>query len=187
MVVLFPVSDSVRRVLHLGPSPETDTSTLKTGDELLCVPVRIPAHSPRQNLRHLMITFFYYLSPCVHSSQILGKLYVPCPSAFHLLRVVTPHTPTFFLDRYSNTLLVSLNNRISIRDAFVARGGVVEFPAGACPSIGRLEATTDVVLMDAEKEKHENALEVRELGETESRDRVISESRITLLYVVSYF
>ena len=36
--------------------------------------------------------FFYYLSPCVHSSQILGKLYVPCPSAFHLLRVVTPLT-----------------------------------------------------------------------------------------------
>jgi len=190
LVVLFPVSDSVRRVLHLGPSPETDTSTLKTGGELVCVPVRISQlilHA--KNLRHLMITFSYYLSPCVHSTQILGKLYVPCPSAFHLLRVVTPHTPTFFLDRYSNTLLVFLNNRISIRDASVARGGIVQSPAGTCPGTGRSEATTDIVLMDMEKEKHENALEVRELlvGETRSRDRVISESRMTLLHVVSYF
>jgi len=91
------------------------------------------------------------------------------------------------LDRYSNTLLVFLNNRISIRDASVARGGIVQSPSGTCPSTGRSEATTDVVLVDVEKEMHENALEVRELGETESRDRVISESRMTLLHVVSYF
>jgi hypothetical protein len=93
------------------------------------------------------------------------------------------------LDRYSNTLLVFLNNRISIRDASVARGGIVQSPAGTCPGTGRSEATTDIVLMDMEKEKHENALEVRELlvGETRSRDRVISESRMTLLHVVSYF
>jgi hypothetical protein len=96
MVVLFPVSDSVRRVLHPGPSPETDTSTLKTGEELVCVPVRIfqlILHA-KKNLRHLMITFFFYSSPCVHSTGVIGKLYVPCSSAFHLLRVVTPPTPS---------------------------------------------------------------------------------------------
>jgi hypothetical protein len=41
--------------------------------------------------------------------------------------------------------------------------------------------------MDMEKEKHENALKVRALGETESQDRVISESRITPLHVLSHF
>jgi len=96
----------------------------------------------------LMVVLFpetnYYVCP----SQILGKL-------------------------YSNTLLVSLNNRISIRDASVVRGAVVQFPSGTCPSTSRSEATTDIVLMDMEKEKHENALRVRALGETESQDRVI--------------
>jgi len=82
---------------------------------------------------------------------------------------------------------VSLNNRISIRDASVVRGAVVQFPSGTCPSTSRSEATTDIVLMDMEKEKHENALRVRALGETESQDRVISESRITLLHVLSHF
>ncbi len=61
MVVLFPVSDSVRRVLHPGPSPETDTSTLKTGEELVCVPVRISqlilhAKTPSSSDDH----FFFY-------------------------------------------------------------------------------------------------------------------------------
>jgi hypothetical protein len=91
------------------------------------------------------------------------------------------------LDRYSNTLFVSLNNRISIRDASVACGGVVRSPAGTFPGTGHSEATTDIVLMDMEKEKHENALKVRALGETESQDRVISESRITPLHVLSHF
>ena len=94
--------------------------------------------------------------------------------------------PTFFFDRYSNTLFVFLNNRISIRDASVACGGVVRSPAGTYPSTGRSEATTDIVLVDMEKEKHENALKVRALGETESQDRVFSESRMTLLHVPSH-
>jgi hypothetical protein len=90
------------------------------------------------------------------------------------------------LDRYSNTLLLILNNRISIRDASVACGGVVVSPAGTYPSTGRSEATTESVLVDREKKKDENALKVRELGETESQDRFISESRMTLLHVLSF-
>ena len=96
MVVLFPVSDSVRRVLHPGPSPETDTSTLenrrRTG---MCARTYLPAHSPRQKKPSSSDDhFFFYSSPCVHSTGVIGKLYVPCSSAFHLLRVVTPHTPS---------------------------------------------------------------------------------------------
>jgi len=83
--------------------------------------------------------------------------------------------PTQILGKlYSNTLLLILNNRISIRDASVACGGVVVSPAGTYPSTGRSEATTESVLVDREKEKDENALKVRELGETESQDRFIN-------------
>jgi len=53
---------------------------------------------------------------------------------------------------YSNTLLVSLNNRISIRDTSVACGGVIRSPAaGPHPSTAHPEATTDVILIDMEK------------------------------------
>jgi hypothetical protein len=54
-------------------------------------------------------------------------------------------------DRYSNTLLVSLNNRITIRDTSVACGGVVRSPAVTYPSLARSEPTTDIMLMDMEK------------------------------------
>jgi hypothetical protein len=37
--------------------------------------------------------------------------------------------------RYSNTFLVSLNNRISIRDTYGARGGVIDCEDVAGPSI----------------------------------------------------
>jgi hypothetical protein len=52
-------------------------------------------------------------------------------------------------DRYSNTLLVSLNNRISIRDTYGSRGGVVGCQVTTFPSTGtkigsaHSDATTD--------------------------------------------
>jgi hypothetical protein len=45
-------------------------------------------------------------------------------------------------DRYSNTLLVSLNNRISIRDAYSARGGVAN--QAVPPLMGQPVAETEV-------------------------------------------
>jgi len=60
--------------------------------------------------------------------------------------------PTYVVGKlYSNTLLVSLNNRIMIRDTSVACGGVVRSPAGTYPSLARSEPTTDIMLMDMEK------------------------------------
>jgi hypothetical protein len=54
-------------------------------------------------------------------------------------------------DRYSNTLLVSLNNRISIRDTYGARGAV---EVGLSPnSIGRSEATADFMCLESEKQQ----------------------------------
>lgn len=84
--------------------------------------------------------------------------------------------PTSILGKlYSNTLLVSLNNRISIRDASVARGGLVRSAAGSFPETTRSEATTDVVLVEVEVEKFPNAPKARPLEETESQARVITD------------
>ncbi|KAI9453622.1 hypothetical protein BJY52DRAFT_1396783 [Lactarius psammicola] len=72
---------------------------------------------------------------------------------------------------YSNTLLVSLNNRISIRDSMASRGAV-RSPAGSFPvSSARSEGTTatDIVLMDLEKHK------VHSLGERDANGKIISE------------
>jgi len=70
---------------------------------------------------------------------------------------------------YSNTLLVSLNNRISIRDTMASRGAI-RSPAGTFPDSGRSEGTTDIiVLMDIEK-----SVMPHPLGERESDDKVIN-------------
>jgi len=60
--------------------------------------------------------------------------------------------PTAVLGKlYSNTLLASLNNRVSIRDAMAARGPI-KSPAGTFPSSsGHSEDTADMVLMDLKK------------------------------------
>jgi len=83
--------------------------------------------------------------------------------------------PTSVLGKlYSNTLLVSLNNRISIRDTSVAHRGAVRSPAGMCPtsSTARSEATTDIVLMDIDKSPE--AFKVPTLEAFDSRERIIN-------------
>ena len=55
------------------------------------------------------------------------------------------------MDRYSNTLLVSLNNRISIRDASEARGVVIDCQVEAIPDRARSEATMDTIILEAVK------------------------------------
>jgi|SRR5713226_5587867 len=77
-------------------------------------------------------------------------------------------------DRYTNTLLVSLNNRISIRDTYGARGAV---EVGSSPSsIGRSEATTDFIFLESAKQQKQTmkypSTEVKVVSE-----RVTSESR----------
>ena len=79
------------------------------------------------------------------------------------------------VDRYSNTLLVSLNNRISIRDTSTACGGVVRSPVGSFPGTARSEVTTDIVLVDMEKSS--SAFKLPPLEVIEPQELVISESR----------
>ncbi len=77
-------------------------------------------------------------------------------------------------DRYSNTLLVSLNNRISIRDTYGARGAV---EVGSSPSsIGRSEATTDSILLESEKQQKQT-MKCPSTGVKVVTETVISESR----------
>lgn len=64
----------------------------------------------------------YYLCP----TQVLGKL-------------------------YSNTLLVSLNNRIALRDTSLSQGGVIRSPEGSFPDTARSEAASGMMLMEGEK------------------------------------
>ncbi|KAI0252249.1 hypothetical protein BJV78DRAFT_1203887 [Lactifluus subvellereus] len=61
--------------------------------------------------------------------------------------------PTAILGKlYSNTLLVSLNNRISIRDdRSRAQSGVMRLPAGTYPSSNSRSEGTDIMLVDMEK------------------------------------
>lgn len=78
-----------------------------------------------------------------------------------------------FFGRYSNTLLVSLNNRVSIRDTCSARGAVEV----VCPSSSRRsEITADILLLESEKQQNETMkhpqTEVKVV-----RERVISKSR----------
>jgi len=66
--------------------------------------------------------------------------------------------PTSILGKlYSNTLLVSLNNRISIRDTSVACGGLARSAAGLFPDTTHSETTTGIVLMEVTVEKFPNA------------------------------
>jgi hypothetical protein len=58
-------------------------------------------------------------------------------------------------DRYSNTLLVSLNNRISIRDAYSARGGVVDCPVMTTSrGVSASGAATEAMVSEAEESQN---------------------------------
>ncbi|KAH9984745.1 hypothetical protein BJV77DRAFT_1071862 [Russula vinacea] len=62
--------------------------------------------------------------------------------------------PTYVLGKlYSNTLLVSLNNRISIREAFGSRGGAVDCDVVTLPDSARSESTMAVMLTETEKQQ----------------------------------
>ncbi|KAI0287415.1 hypothetical protein BC826DRAFT_1108468 [Russula brevipes] len=147
MVVIYPVSDS-RALCTSARHILIEALDANAGKEL----VRVPHVGAREAVRAISA-----LSPPPH----------------HAMRGLT--LDPVLTDRYSNTLLVSLNNRISIRDTSVAHRGAVRSPAGMCPtsSTARSEATTDIVLMDIDKSPE--AFKVRTLEAFDSRERIISE------------
>ena len=68
---------------------------------------------------------------------------------------------------------MSLNNRISIRDASGARSGVMRSPPGSSPSSTTRSEGTEIMLMDV---KAPTSFKVHEIGvESEAQERVISE------------
>ena len=79
------------------------------------------------------------------------------------------------LNRYSNTLLVSLNNRISIRDTYGARGGTTDRRVAAFPGSACSEGTTDVILSNTEE--YQKYSMKHSLPEVDVEDRVISKPR----------
>ncbi|KAH9984747.1 hypothetical protein BJV77DRAFT_1071864 [Russula vinacea] len=73
--------------------------------------------------------------------------------------------PTYVLGKlYSNTLLVSLNNRISFRDSYEARGGVVD-----CQVITDSKATKDTTNPEAETTQEDLIKPLVAEGEVEER------------------
>jgi hypothetical protein len=81
--------------------------------------------------------------------------------------------PTYVLGKlYSNTLLVSLNNRISIRDTCSTRGAVEV----VCPSSsGRSVTTADFLLLESEKQQKET------MKHPQTEVKVVSERVINIV------
>jgi len=88
--------------------------------------------------------------------------------------------PTYVLGKlYSNTLLVSLNNRISIRDTHGVHGGLVDCQDVAGPSISnnsRPKSTTETMITDSEIEKPQEDLmrQLEPVPEAEIEEWVIA-------------
>ncbi|KAF8462495.1 hypothetical protein DFH94DRAFT_483898 [Russula ochroleuca] len=81
--------------------------------------------------------------------------------------------PTYVLGKlYSNTLLVSLNNRISIRDVSEAREVVMDRQVVAIPYRGLSEVTRDTIILEAVKAQED--LMKEPVTETEVEERVNS-------------
>jgi hypothetical protein len=86
---------------------------------------------------------------------------------------------------------VSLNNRISIRDTYGARGGVVDCQdvAGPAPSISnnsRPEFTTETIITETERPQEDIMRQPEPVPEAEMEECVISPSRGRHI-IVPYF
>lgn len=110
-------------------------------------------------------------------------------SYHHACHTHTRLTASVF-DRYSNTLLVSLNNRISIRDTYGSRRGAVDCQATTFPSIGtaRSDATTDRDAVHLECQKQDLVRHTSAGANWNSKDeRVVScESREVFFKVADF-
>jgi hypothetical protein len=92
-------------------------------------------------------------------------------------------------DRYSNTLLVSLNNRISIRDTYGARGGLVDCQDLAAPSVSnnsRPGSTTETIIVEIEKPQEDLVRQLEPIPEADLEEWVIGESCVRHI-MVPYF
>ncbi|KAF8486821.1 hypothetical protein DFH94DRAFT_2814 [Russula ochroleuca] len=79
--------------------------------------------------------------------------------------------PTYVLGKlYSNTLLASLNNRISIHDTYGTRGNVFDCQVVSVPSSTCSEATKDTIILETEKPQED--LMKQPVAETEIKERV---------------
>ena len=82
-----------------------------------------------------------------------------------------------FFDRYSNTLLVSLNNRIAIRDTYEARGAVVDHNAATRLGFTAYPGTTtDTIILEPEKRTTNLMKELPPLPGAEAAEKVNSKS-----------
>ena len=87
--------------------------------------------------------------------------------------------------RYSNTLLVSLNNRISIRDTYGARGGVVDCQNVAGPSISN-NSRPESMITETEKPQEDLMRQLEPVPEAEIEEWVIGESCGRYIIVPSF-
>ena len=150
MVAMYPVSGSVGHVLPLA---ELDASN--TGEELVCVPVCIQFH-------------FYEPLSCIissdktsdlnHSTALIYSGRCKCHHRLIVSSILCTHDWLHsHFDRYSNTLLVSLNNHIAIRDSDAAHGGFVDCQVMTSLSFrdgAFSEATKSVTLVPERPPKH---------------------------------
>ena len=93
-------------------------------------------------------------------------------------------------DRYSNTLLVSLNNRIAIRNTYSARGGLVNCQVMTGPGISAGSGATTETPTSQTENTQENAMkQLDSLSEVEVEEGVNCKSRerrVILWYPLSH-
>lgn len=110
---------------------------------------------------------------CSTALMFLGS----CKAHQHFIVSYVSYThgwPHPFFDRYSNTLLASLNNRISTRAAPEARGVVIDLQVVTIPDRAGSEATIDTIILETVKPQED--LMKQPVVEIEAEERVNSES-----------
>ena len=141
--------------------------TETTGKGLVCVPVSV------WNSLFAQSGYMVTLSSLSLALPYSGNC--ECPSALYLQARHIHMTDRRCLGRYSNTLLVSLTNRISLRDELCAQSGVIRSPAATYPNSTSRSEGTDIMLVD--KEKRPTPLKVHEFRmENALQESVIKES-----------
>jgi len=123
--------------------------------------------------------YLYTVNSWPRSTYVLGKLYVLSPLPYRSHAHIADRIRLF--DRYSNTLLVSLNNRISIRDTYGARAGAVDRQDVAGSSVSnnsRSESPIETMITEIEKPQLDFMRQLEPVPETEIEEEwVIGELR----------
>jgi hypothetical protein len=177
MVAVYPVSGFMRMsILQLKLTHRPSELRTRIG---LCART-CPCQIFTQNLYHFISNHFH-----INYLQYLRTREAVRAISASSSQMYVTRMADCILDRYSNTLLVSLNNRISIRDAYSARGAVEVMASPS--SSGRSETTADFLFSESEKQRPQAMVR----PQTEIKivcDRVISKSlardlRFTLFFM----